>query len=139
MPPPRPSRPRPPGRAAPRRASGRWVPAAELGIGALGQPALDVLKDFLVVDLVEDLVVHAGIEAEGSLGCRGAGKKTLAAGWIDDLVVAALHQKKGNADLAGSRDELLAAPDGVPIEAAGNAVVDQRIRRIAAGDLGIMA
>src|SRR2546422_8457318 len=130
-----PSGPKPRRRVAPRCASGWWVPAAEVRVGALGQPALDVLKDPGLVDLVEDLVVHAGVDAEGALGCGGTGEEALAAHGVDDTVVAPLQEKKGNADLARAGDELLAAGERVPVKAAGNAVVHQRIRGVAAGCL----
>src|SRR5438309_5981073 len=104
-----PTAPRPTRHVAPRCASGWRVPAAEVRVGALGQPALDVLKDPRLVDLVEDLVVHARVEAEGALGCGRTREEPLAAPGVDDAVVAALHEQKGNADLARSRDELLTA------------------------------
>src|SRR2546430_11822730 len=42
-------------------------------------------------------------------------------------------------DLARSGDELLTAGDGVSVEATSNAVMHQRVGRVAASDLRIMA
>src|SRR5438309_1555137 len=110
-----------------------------MGTGALGQPALDVLKHGLLLELVEDFVVETWIQAEGSLRHRRAGEESLAADWVDDLVVAALEQEKWDAQLAGTGDELFAAGNGVPVEPTGDAIVDQWIVRVPAGHLRVMA
>src|ERR1700680_2265683 len=74
------------------RASGRRVPARALGAGALRQPALDVLEDLLLLQLVEDLVIEARVEAEGPVGCRGTGEEALATRRIDDLIIATVQE-----------------------------------------------
>src|ERR1700730_10539227 len=120
-------------------SSGGRIPAGELGIGALRQPALDVLEHSLVIHLIEDLVVQARVQAEGAVGSGGQSEEPLAAGRIDDLVVAAVHQQEGHAQLWCSPDELLAASNRSGVEPGGDLVVDQRVAAIGRRDSGIVA
>ena len=70
-----------------------------MGIGFAGEPAFDVGKDSLTVELVEDLVIHAGIEAEGALGRGGAAEELLAAHGVPAQKVFYLDSPPGRDEI----------------------------------------
>src|SRR5207237_1354380 len=77
------------------------------GVRSLGQPALDIGKDLLMADLVEDLVVHPRVKAEGAPWCGCPGEEPLASRRVNDAVVAAVHQQERHAQRRRPLDQRL--------------------------------
>src|SRR5438132_9631278 len=86
-------------RAGPLPAS-RWrIPAGQLRIGPLRQPAFDVLKDLLLLDLVEDLVVEPRERTECAARRGAASEERLTTDRVHDLAVPPVQQQKRNPEL----------------------------------------